>query len=142
MSRQNLVNNPETSFEGSLKGGYVVSKEQSEAMLTLLATGSEVNTAISIQKMLLNNGVDTRVVSLPALDVFDRQSEDYKNEVFGVDYDKRVFLEAGKSDMLYKYAKTVFGIDRFGESAPSNDVFNDLGYTVETLAEKILHLVK
>lgn len=142
LSRQNLVNNPETSFEGSLKGGYVVSKEQSEAMLTLLATGSEVNTAISIQKMLLNNGVDTRVVSLPALDVFDRQSEDYKNEVFGVDYDKRVFLEAGKSDMLYKYAKTVFGIDRFGESAPSNDVFNDLGYTVETLAEKILHLVK
>lgn len=142
LSRQNLINNPETSFEGSLKGGYVVSKEQSEAMLTLLATGSEVNTAISIQKMLLNNGVDTRVVSLPALDVFDRQSEDYKNEVFGVDYDKRVFLEAGKSDMLYKYAKTVFGIDRFGESAPSNDVFNDLGYTAEALAEKILHLVK
>lgn len=142
LSRQNLTNNPGTSFEGSLMGGYVVSKEQSENQLTLIATGSEVNTAISIQKMLLNIGIDTRVVSLPALDLFDKQSEEYKNEVFGNSYDKRVFLEAGKSDMLYKYAKTVFGIDRFGESAPANDVFQDLGYTPEVLVEKIRLLVK
>ncbi len=142
LSRQNLVNNAGTSFEGSLKGGYVVSKEQNENQLTLIATGSEVNTAISVQKMLLNIGIDTRVVSLPALDVFDRQSDEYKDEVFGNDYDKRVFLEAGKSDMLYKYAKVVFGIDRFGESAPSNDVFRDLEYTPEALAEKIRLLVR
>ena len=71
------------------------------------------------------------------------------NEKFISLNDRQLYFDIGKyaklanmSDMLYKYAKTVFGIDRFGESAPSNDVFNDLGYTVETLAEKILHLVK
>ncbi len=142
LSRQNLINNPGTSFDGSLKGGYVVSKEQNENQLTIIATGSEVNTAISVQKMLLNIGIDTRVVSIPALDLFDKQSDEYKDEVFSNNYEKRVFLEAGKSDMLYKYAKTVFGIDRFGESAPSNDVFSDLGYTPEALAEKIHALVK
>lgn len=142
LSRQNLVNNPGADFNKALKGGYVVSPEKEKAELTLIATGSEVNTAVSIQKMLLSEGIDLRVVSLPALDVFDKQSDAYKDEVFGVSYDKRVFLEMGKSDLLYKYAKTVYGIDNFGESAPANDVFKDLGYTAENLAEKIKALVK
>ena len=92
--------------------------------------------------MLLSEGIDTRVVSLPAFDVFEKQGEDYKEEVFGVPYEKRVFLEMGKSDMLYKYAKHVFGIDSFGLSAPANDIINHLGYTPEVLAEKICALVK
>lgn len=142
LSRQNLFNNPGSSFEGALKGGYIVSKEQKECMLTLIATGSEVNTAVTIQKMLLSEGIDTRVVSLPAFDVFEKQGEAYKEEVFGVPYEKRVFLEMGKSDMLYKYAKHVFGIDSFGLSAPANDIINHLGYTPEVLAEKICALVK
>lgn len=142
LSRQNLTTPSGVSFEGALKGGYIVSKEQKDAALTLIATGSEVNTAISIQKMLLSEGIDTRVVSLPAFDVFDRQSEEYKKEVFGLPYEKRVFLEMGKTDGLYKYAAHVFGIDTFGESAPANQVMNDLGYTPEVLAEKIANFVK
>ncbi len=142
LSRQNLVNNPGSSFEGALKGGYVVSPEQKEAQITLIATGSEVNTAVSIQKMILGQGIDCRVVSLPAFDVFDAQSEEYKEETFGVPYEKRIFIEAGNTAMLYKYAKTVFGIDRFGESAPANDVFSDLNFTAEALAEQILAKIR
>lgn len=142
LSRQNLVNNPGSSFEGALKGGYVVSSEQKEAQITLIATGSEVNTAITIQKMILGQGIDSRVVSLPAFDIFDRQSEEYKEETFGVPYEKRIFIEAGNTAMLYKYAKTVYGIDRFGESAPAGDVFRDLNFTPETLAEKILEKLR
>lgn len=142
LSRQNLTNNPDSSFEGALKGGYIVSKEQNKAMLTLIATGSEVNTAISVQRLLLSDGIDTRVVSLPALDVFEKQSEEYKKEVLGVPYENRIFLELGKTDALYRYAKTVYGIDTFGESAPFMDILNDIGYTPVSIAEKIRMLIK
>lgn len=137
LSRQALPNNPGSSFQGALKGGYVVSKEQNEPKLVLIATGSEVSLAIQVQSMLLGDGIDTRVVSLPSFDIFDRQSQEYQESVLGKDYDKRVFLEMGKSDILYKYAKHVFGIDEFGESAPAKDVINDFGFTPEAMAEKI-----
>jgi transketolase len=142
LSRQGLVNNPETSFEGALKGGYVVSHEKEKASWTLIATGSEVNTAVSAQRMLLAEGIDVRVVSLPALDRFDSQSESYKDETFANDYDHRIFLEMGKSDALYKYAKYVLGIDRFGASAPADDVIRKLGFTPEAIVTKILAIVK
>ena len=142
LSRQNLLNNPGSSFQGALKGGYVVSKEQNEVALTIIATGSEVNTAVDIQKMLLSDGIDTRVVSLPCFSVFDKQSEEYKEDVFSAPYDNRVFLEMGKTDGLYKYAKNVFGIDTFGKSAPAADVINDFGFTADSLAEKIRSILK
>lgn len=137
LSRQALINNPGSSYQGSLKGGYIVSKEQHDPRLVLIATGSEVSLAIQIQSMLLSDGIDTRVVSLPSFDIFDRQSKEYQESILGKDYDKRVFLEMGKSDILYKYAKHVFGIDEFGESAPAKDVIRDYGFTPEAMAEKI-----
>lgn len=137
LSRQALVNNPGSSYHGSLKGGYIVSKEQHDPRLVLIATGSEVSLAIQIQSMLLSDGIDTRVVSLPSFDIFDRQSKEYQESILGKDYDKRVFLEMGKSDILYKYAKHVFGIDEFGESAPAKDVIRAYGFTPEAMAEKI-----
>lgn len=142
LTRQALVNNAGSSFSMALKGGYVVSKEQNENKLTLIASGSEVNLAIEIQKKLLSEGIDTRVVSLPAFDVFDKQSEEYKEEVFSAPYENRVFIEMGKSDCLYKYAKNVFGIDTFGDSAPASEVIKEFSFTPDILAEKISKLVK
>ena len=142
ISRQNLVNNEGSSYEGALKGGYVVSKEKEEAQLAILATGSEVSLAIKVQSMLLSEGIDTRVISLPAFDVFERQSQAYQDEVLGLPYEKRVFVEMGKSDGLYKYAKNVISIDRFGKSAPADEVIADYGFTPEVVAEKIRKLVK
>lgn len=137
LSRQNLFNAPNSSYEGALKGGYVVSPAQGEPALELIATGSEMNLAIQIQHILLSEGLDVKVISMPSIDTFEKQSEAYKNSVITLPYEKRVFLEMGKTDMLYKYAKHVFGIDRFGLSAPAQDVMNHLGYTAEELAKKI-----
>ncbi len=142
LSRQNLINNRDSSFSSSLLGGYIVSREKEKNDYTILATGSEVNLAIDVQKILLAEGVDTRVVSLPALDLFDMQNESYKEEVLGTDYDRRVFLEMGKSDMLYKYAKNVIGIDTFGESAPADDVISKFGFSKDNIAHRILDLIK
>lgn len=137
LSRQNLVNNPGSSFEGALKGGYVVSKEKEKADLVLLGTGSEVNALVEVQKLLLTDGIDTRVVSLPSLDKFDSQPQSYKDEVLLESYEKRVFVEMGKSDMLYKYAKNVIGIDTFGASGPAESIMEKFGFTPTQLAEKI-----
>lgn len=143
LTRQNVVNNPGTSFEGALKGGYVVSYEKGDKpSYTLLATGSEVNKAVSLQKILLEKGIDTRVVSLPSLDVFDKQTEEYRNEVYGAEYSKRFFLEMGKTDLLYKYAGNPIGIDTFGTSAPDKDAEKKMGFDLAALTIRILDRIR
>ncbi|MFA6830356.1 MAG: transketolase [Bacilli bacterium] len=142
LSRQALFNNPSSSYEGALKGGYIASPEKEKAVLTILASGSEVNTAVLAQKILLANGIDVRVVSMPSFERFDAQSQEYKDSVIGNPYEQRVFVEMGKTDCLYKYAAHVIGIDRFGYSAPANDVIAKLGFTPADIAEKIRSLIK
>ena len=141
LSRQDLRNN-QSSFEGVLKGGYVVSKENKKAALTLIATGSEVNLAVDVQKELLSDGIDVRVVSLPSFELFDKNNSKYKEEVFGNEYDKRVFIEMSKGDMLYKYAKHVISIESFGYSAPADKVIDKMGFSVENIKNKITKILK
>jgi transketolase len=142
LSRQGLINNPGSSYEGAKLGGYVVSKEVKQPVFTLIATGSEVESAIAVQKALLSSGFDTRVVSLPSFDRFDKLTSAYKEEIFGLPYEKRVFIEMGKSDCLYKYAKYVIGIDEFGASGPASEVIKKYGFTPEQLTEKVLKIIK
>jgi transketolase len=99
----------------------------------LIATGSEVGLATQAQKRLQEEGIGTRVVSMPSTTRFDRQEQSYRDSVLtpGV---KRVAVEAGVSDFWRKYVGlegAVVGIDRFGESAPGADVFNYFGFTPE-----------
>lgn len=142
LSRQDLVNNPSSSFDGTLKGGYVISKEKKTNMFTLIASGSEVNLAIDVQKLLLLEGIDTRVVSLPCFDQFDLNSEKDKEKVFSNPYEKRVFIEMAKGDMLYKYAKHVISIDSFGHSAPAKKVIEKMGFTPNQIKDKVLKIIK
>ena len=141
LSRQGLFNNPQSSFQGSLMGGYVVSKEKEKAVLTLIATGSEVNLAVQAQELLLADGIDVRVVSMPCTEIFNKQDASYQDEVFGNDYDHRVFIEMGKPDGNYRYAKNVFGVDDFGSSAPANQVLDSYGFTPEKIADRIKSLL-
>lgn len=142
LSRQNLRNNDLSSFDGTKKGGYVVSYEKERCDYTLIATGSEVNLAIDVQKRLLNDNIDTRVVSLPAFDLFDKQSQEYQDEVMNNKFCKRVFIEMGKGDCLYKYARHVISIDSFGLSASANDVINSLGFDTESIYQKVKDIIK
>ncbi len=138
LSRQNLTEHDGASFNGALKGGYVISEESEHSDLTIMASGSEVDLACQVQKILLENGLDVRVVSMPCLELFDMQPKEYQESVLANPYDKRIFIEMAKSDNLYKYAKHVYDINTFGLSAPAEEVIKAFNFTPEQIADRIL----
>merc|ERR1712038_791947 len=136
-SRQNMDQNDDMDFmarrEGALKGGYVAKKETEDLEIIILATGSELQHAIKVGKDMPG----ARVVSMPCTSVFERQSDEYKEEVLPSSCTKRIAMEAGVSGLWYKYASKVVGVDRFGFSAPGDIVMKELGMTAENLKEQI-----
>ena len=119
--------------EGVLKGAYIAVKETAALETILLASGSEVQWAVEAAKTL---GAGTRVVSVPCMERFDRQSAEYQAEVLPATCTKRIAIEAGVTALWWKYvglAGKVIGIDRFGMSAPGNTVFKELGITAEAV---------
>jgi len=136
LSRQNLPCLPaetKTKREGTLKGGYILVKESSELELIILASGSEVQHAAAAAKEL---GSGVRVVSMPCFEIFDRQDSSYKEEVLPSSCRKRMAIEAGISMPWFKYVGLdgkVIGIDRFGISAPGDEVMEKLGMTPESV---------
>jgi transketolase len=121
--------------EGVYRGGYVVVKESAALEVILLATGSELQHAVVAAEKI---GPGARVVSMPCLERFDRQSEEYREGVLPSSCRKRVAIEAGVSGLWWKYvgdAGKVIGIDRFGISAPCETVMEQLGITAEAVVE-------
>merc|ERR1712187_53371 len=117
---------------GVLKGAYVLKKETAALDLILIATGSEVQHAVKAAEEL---GAGVRVVSMPCMERFDRQAEDYKAEVLPAGV-KKIAMEAGVSGLWYKYADKVVGVDRFGISAPGGTVMAKFGMTAENLVKE------
>lgn len=112
---------------GVLKGGYVAQRETGALQAILLASGSEVQHAMAAAKEL---GDGIRVVSMPCLERFDRQSADYREQVLPSSCRQRVAIEAGVTGLWYKYVGLdgrVIGIDRFGLSAPGDVAMKELG---------------
>ena len=136
-SRQNIAQNDDMDFmarrEGALKGAYVAKEETADLDLIIMATGSEVPHALEAAKDLPG----ARVVSMPCMEVFERQSDEYKESVLPSSCTKRIAMEAGVSGLWYKYASKVVGVDRFGFSAPGDIVMKELGMTAENLATEI-----
>ena len=138
LSRQNLPFTARESTNGMRRGGYVLS-DAPWARAALIATGSEVSLALAAQKMLAEDGVAVRVVSMPSTSVFDRQEQSYRDSVLPRGM-PRVAIEAGSSDLWRKYVGlegAVVGIDTFGESAPAGDVFKHFGFTPENVAKAV-----
>jgi transketolase len=126
--------------EGTLKGGYILKKETGDLKVILMATGSEVDHIVNAAKEL---GDGVRVVSMPCLERFDRQSDDYKKSVLPSDCKNRVAIEAGVSDLWWKYVGSegkVLGIDRFGISAPGDVVMKELGMTADDVVAAVSSL--
>ncbi len=137
LSRQDLPHQGSASAtvrrEGTLKGGYVLVKETGPLEAIVLATGSEVQHAVAGAK----GKPGVRVVSLPCFEIFDRQPQSYRDEVLPPSCTKRIAIEAGVSGLWWKYVGTqgqIIGIDRFGLSAPGDQVFKQLGITGEAVA--------
>merc|ERR1712166_1581903 len=136
-SRQNMDQNDAMPYmerrEGTLKGAYTAKKETADLDLIILATGSEVQHAMKASADLPG----ARVVSMPCMELFERQSDDYKESVLPSTCTKRIAIEAGVSGLWYKYASKVVGVDRFGFSAPGDIVMETLGMTAENLSSEI-----
>merc|ERR1719487_203652 len=136
LSRQDLVVqdvDPAVKRAGTLKGGYTLIKEEGELTDILLAAGSEVNLAVEAAKVM---GPGTRVVSMPCVEAFERQSAEYQESVLPAAMrDVTTACEAGVTAAWYKYAAKVLGVDDFGESAPGDQVFEAKGITPANLAK-------
>ena len=137
LSRQNLPLLKESDGDALKRGAYVVSKEQKKADFVLIATGSEVSLAVSAQALLLEKGIDVRVVSMPCWSYFEKQDEAYKKEVINLPKAKCVSIEMLSTFGWAKYADTNIGLDQFGASAPAKDVFKKFNFTPEFVASVI-----
>ncbi len=140
LSRQNLAQQSNSGTD-ALKGGYVLSANEN-AKVVLVATGSEVEVCMQAQKQLAEENIQTAVVSMPCMEIFEAQSEEYKNSVIPADR-KVVCVETGSSMPWYKYAKdgAVIGIDCFGESGAAELLFEHFGFTAENvkkIAKKVM----
>jgi transketolase len=119
------------------RGGYVIADCEGTPDAILIATGSEV--ALAVQAAA-GSGKQVRVVSMPCAEVFDAQDADYREQVLPAGVTARVAVEAGVSDYWYKYVGIngkVIGIDRFGESAPAGQLFEQFGFTAENIAAAV-----
>jgi transketolase len=146
LTRQNVpfVKRERPQLESVRRGGYVISEPPGgPARAVVIATGSEVAPTLAAQKLLAQEGVPVRVVSMPSTTVFDRQDAAYRDSVLGRGL-PRVAVEAGVTDCWRKYVGlegAVIGIDRFGESAPGGELFKHFGFTPEKIAAAVKSLL-
>ncbi len=137
-SRQNLaqMTRTEQQLADVAKGGYVLKDAAGTPDLILIATGSEVELAMAAATELEGKGRKVRVVSIPATDVFDAQSSEYKESVLPAAVTRRVAIEAGIADYWYKYVGLngkIIGMTSFGESAPAELLFKEFGFTIDNV---------
>ena len=140
LSRQDLPHqgsvDAKTRRKGVFRGGYILKKETARLTAIVLATGSEIQHAMAAAK----DQPGVRVVSMPCLERFDRQPQAYRDEILPPSCAKRIAIEAGVTALWWKYVGSngqVIGIDRFGLSAPGNQVFAELGITPEAVTKAL-----
>lgn len=139
LSRQKLPVLSETVDAPVEKGAYIVSDSNKDVPDgIILAAGSEVSLALDAKKQLAAKGEDVRVVSVPAMNLFDEQSAEYKESVLPSSVTKRLAVEMGATMSWYKYVGLngdVMGLDRFGESGKGPEVIKHLGFTTENVVK-------
>ncbi|HKL14703.1 MAG TPA: transketolase [Balneolaceae bacterium] len=149
LTRQNLPTLDRSVYNaasGTEKGAYILKEAASGTPdLILMATGSEVEIIVKAAEELEAKGVATRVVSMPCIDLFEEQSDSYKESILPQNVTARLSIEASSPYGWHKYTGSkglVMGIDRFGESAPYEEVYEHLGLTVAKVVENGLSLVQ
>ena len=136
LSRQDLpvLEGTAAAYDGVARGAYVL-REDDEADLTLIGTGSEVQLCIEAVPLLAARDIRARVVSMPCWELFDGATDDEKEEVLPSDL-PALAVEAGASFGWERWAEAVVAIDRFGASGPGSEVMASLGFTAERVAEE------
>ena len=122
--------------EGVKRGGYIVKDCEGTPDMIAIAAGSEVSMAIEAASMI--EGKKIRVVSMPSVEIFEEQDQEYKDSVLDPNVRTRIAAEAGRPEGWYKYVGldgAVLGIDHFGASAPAVQLAEKYGFTAANLAE-------
>lgn len=145
LTRQNLPQLAGSSKE-ALKGGYIISNSKKETPdAIIIASGSEVQLGINAQEELAKEGIDVRVVSMPSMDVFELQSEEYKESILPKNVRARVAVEAGTEFGWGKYVGldgTTITMKGFGASAPAGVLFKKFGFTTENVVNAVKSVLK
>ena len=143
LSRQKLpyINPSHTKKNKSELGAYVVNTTAQNHLLTLIASGSEVELALQAQKDLKEINIDSKVVSMPCQELFNQQSTSYKNEIIdqGVPV---ITIEASSINSWEKYSENNMGIETFGESAPFKEVYQHFNLTSAKIVELAKKIIK
>ena len=134
-SRQNLSVLPQSVGGEVKRGGYLVAKE-ADAVMTLMASGSEVQLALDVQKALKEKGVSANVASIPCFDLFIEQEKAYIDSIINPNT-KKVAIEAARGMEWYRIADEVVGMESFGASAPAKELFKKFGFDVEHILDII-----
>ncbi len=144
LTRQNLPQ-IEGSSKDALKGGYVIAEsEKAVPDAIIIASGSEVSLAINAKEELKKSGIDVRVVSMPSMELFDKQSAEYKESVLPNGVRKRVAVEALSDFGWYKYVGLdgkVIAMEGFGASGPAATLFEHFGFTVDNVVKTVKEVV-
>ena len=143
LTRQNLPQ-MEGSSKDALKGGYIIADSQKEVPdAIIIASGSEVSLAVNAKEELKKDDIDVRVVSMPSMELFDKQSAEYKESVLPNAVRKRVAVEALSDFGWYRYVGLdgkVICMKTFGASGPANQLFEHFGFTVENVVNTVKSL--
>ena len=146
LTRQNLPQYGEASGKKALRGGYVISDSESETPdVILMASGSEVELILKAKEALSAMDIDARCVSMPCMELFEEQDEEYKESVLPSYVRARVAVEAGSSYSWYRYTGidgTLVTMDCFGASAPAGLLFEKYGFTVDNVVNKAIETVE
>ncbi|MGO8963057.1 MAG: transketolase [Mycobacterium sp.] len=141
LTRQGLPILEGTNFEGVAKGGYILGdggREDEEPDVVLIATGSEVQLAVEAQKLLADKDIVARVVSMPCVEWFESQPEDYRDSVLPPSVSARVAVEAGVAQCWHKLVGDtgeIVSIEHYGESADAKTLFREFGFTPEAVVD-------
>ena len=144
LTRQNLPQ-MEGSSKDALKGGYVIAEsEKAVPDAIIIASGSEVSLAVNAKEELKKSGIDVRVVSMPSMELFDKQSAEYKESVLPNAVRKRVAVEALSDFGWYKYVGLdgkVIAMEGFGASGPAATLFEHFGFTVDNVVKTVKEIM-
>lgn len=144
LSRQNLPSYKETSAEEALKGAYILTDTEGTPDIILMASGSEVEYIYEAAKLLKEYNVKARVISMPSMKLYEKQSQEYKESLMPKKVRARLAIEAACTMPWYKYVGLdgkVIGRDEFGASAPGEILYKEFGFTTENVLQTALQVL-
>jgi len=146
LTRQGLPHQQRDSSQiaAIARGGYILRDADGTPDVILIATGSEVELAMAAAETLSADGIAARVVSMPCTELFDAQDADFREQVLPASCTARVVIEAGVTQGWWRYAGNdgrIIGLDRFGESAPADELFKHFGFSADNVVKVARQLI-